>query len=221
MIYRAADPALYAAVRELRLAAGAPWFTGEWDLNLVGVRRPWGDGREASDLFDDAIALAYTLAGAPIVEVFRATTDPGRAYLGAPMRPDGTAILVPGHYPGSHRLGRHKGYPALVQAGTLRVWRDATKDHRYDVGPVHAAPPSCGINIHAAADDVAGMVSARVGRWSAGCQVLQRRSALARLVAAAEGQRGAGLGDRVSYTLVVAEGAHREAAYTVLGAAPA
>lgn len=208
----------YEAARTVRLAVNAPWFTAPYDVNLFGLRRPWGPSREATDLFDDAIVLAVD----GNVLVAAATTDPGRPYLARPMRSAGTAILVPGHYPSSHTLGVHKGYPALRQYTTLRVWRDATRDAVYDTGTAVDAGVECGINIHAAADDAAGVVSARVGRWSAGCQVTQRRSDLRAIVAAVEAQRRAGLGGTVSYTLVdvgALSGAAREAAYVLLGLA--
>ena len=51
-----------------------------------------------------------------------ATTDPGLYYLEHPMNVDGTAILIPGQYIGSHKTGLHKGDHALIQCGKLRVW---------------------------------------------------------------------------------------------------
>lgn len=186
----------------LRRHVGAFVPRAPHDIAITGIRRAWGTSRLASDLFDDALVV---IDGRGILLLAAATTDPGRPWLRAPMRAAGTAIVVPGHYPLSHRLGLHRGYPALVQAGTLLVWRDATRDDLYDHGPAAEAPPTTGINIHAAADDAVYGVSPRVGRWSAGCQVLQRRSTLRVLVDAVERQARAGMGDRVSYTLVAEE----------------
>lgn len=194
----------YEAARALRIGAGAPWFTKPGDLNVFGVRRYPG----TVDLFDDIVVCARlvkvsTTRTAADVRVYPATTDPGRAYLLRPMRARGTAILAPGHYPRSHGLGFHKGYPALVQVGPLVVYRDADKDADFDLDPrTRETAEGTGINIHAAADDEAGPSSEAVGRWSAGCQVLRRRSDLRDLVRRVEEQRAAGWGWTISYTLV-------------------
>lgn len=214
---------LYDAARAVRHAVGAPWFTGPYDLNVFGIRRPWGPTGEITDLFDDAIVLAYRDDNLdPRVEVYPATTDPGKPWEARPMRPDGCAILVPGHYLSSHVLGTHKGYQALQQDAALKVWRDADHDGRYDTGAVHEAYATSGINIHSAADDLVSTTSEIVGRWSAGCQVLKRRSDLRKLVAAVEAQKRRGLGGHISYTLVdivPLTGEARTAAYMLLGSA--
>ncbi|MEI2737870.1 MAG: hypothetical protein V9F01_03695 [Chitinophagaceae bacterium] len=56
---------------------------------------------------------------------FRATTDPGNYWLKTFMNRNGTAILKPGQYKHSHRIGVHRGkYQALVQQNPVTVLRD-------------------------------------------------------------------------------------------------
>lgn len=203
----------YDAARTLRLGARAPWFTEDDDLNVFGVRLV----ARTTDLFDDLVVFARVHRGAREVRVFAATTDPGRAYLKTPMNALGTAALVPGHYPGSHELGLHSGYPALVQRGDLRVYRDNDRNGDLStLGPSFRAGPGCRINLHGAGDDEVADPSAYVGRWSAGCQVIRRRSHLRELVRAVEDQRDAGHGTVVSYTLIDARRADQVAVASLL-----
>lgn len=95
--------------------------------------------------------------------LWRATTDPGDYYTRRPLNPIGAARLEPGAY--SYRRGLHRGIvPALVQAGPVRVSRDANRD-----GQAQTWEPRFsglfGINIHPGR-------GSKIGRWSAGCQVI-------------------------------------------------
>lgn len=86
------------------------------------------------------------------------------------MNSAGTAILMPGQYRGSHKLGLHRGkYEALVQKHPVRVYRDSNKDNKYDMNPAKAQTGLFGINIHKA-----GQNSTWVDNWSAGCQVFKK-----------------------------------------------
>ena len=81
--------------------------------------------------------------------------------------PKGTAILVPGQYRASYKIGLHRNkYQALCQYKPVKVYRDNNKNNVYD-WDVNTLEEGCfGINIHKA-----GQLSKRVDTWSAGCQV--------------------------------------------------
>ena len=49
------------------------------------------------------------------------------------LNKDGVAILKPGQYRGSHKIGLHQGrYEALKQQ-TVKVYRDNNRDGKYDL----------------------------------------------------------------------------------------
>jgi hypothetical protein len=146
---------------------GAQWFRGEWNINLIGIRRP----REHADQWADGIALAFEQRQRPVVLEFEATTTPGKHYLHRPITERGTAILAPGHYPRAFKLGQHKGqYRALVQSEKMAVYRDDNRDSALDRDPDSIERGMFGINLHRAGID--GTVGA-IGKWSAGCQVIR------------------------------------------------
>lgn len=210
----------YRDVRTLRLAVGAPWFEAPNDLNVIGIRRPaataWASGRP--DVFDDTILWAFTHPkGVGVALKAPVTTDPTRRWLRTPLNPGGCAVLEPGHYPGSHRLGLHRGRAALEQAGPMRIRRDANRNDAIDaLGPVIDAPAATKINIHDAIGADAGDAA------SAGCQVFRYTQHLNALLGAVREQAKAGRGDRISYTLIdpnLLTGDAREAALRILGVA--
>jgi hypothetical protein len=137
--------------------------TNPYELNVFGIRSKGG----MTNTFNDIIgALRLNWGGSWEVLICKGTTDPGLYWLQHPMNVNGTAILMPGQYIGSHKTGKHNGkYRALVQCGKLRIWRDRDQDQEYD----YTAPQDAintGINIHHA-----GVNSIIVDKWSAGCQV--------------------------------------------------
>lgn len=153
------------------------FYDGPYNLNIIGVRSP----RRTPNAFDDAIHVicwdkwregdGYTTSGL-IHRRFKATTDPGTYWLEHPMRVDGTAILVPGQYRSTYTLDLHLGqYRALCQrTGKVRVYRDSNRDEVLDHDPGSTAEGYFGINIHRASTRAGG--SARVDKWSGGCQVI-------------------------------------------------
>lgn len=166
----ASDALFTALIRRECDRLGWPWFTGgEYNLNLFGVR---GFSRQ-SNLFDDLLGCGLTLHGREVLYLWPGTTDPGRPYLENPMRPEGTAILCDGYYPGlweigTHNKGKPTAYTALTQTGTARVWRDNNRDDVLDLtGPT--TTDVSGVNQHRAGAD-----SPVVNRWSAACQVHKR-----------------------------------------------
>lgn len=137
-----------------------------YQANVLGIR----SDNPATNEFDDAVGLIFMdFENRWNLRLFRATTDPGTYWLQNPMNVKGTAILPPGQYKNSHRLGKHKGqYDALVQAGPLKLWRDKNKDTVIDFTDLSVSE-SDGINIHRANPEAR---STAVDKWSAGCQVI-------------------------------------------------
>lgn len=145
---------------------GFRWFNrGDYNINIVGVRSH--DAR--SNRFNDYLCVAFYMAGEPHLYCFEATTDPGVYWRKNPMHIDGSAIVKPGQYPSLWQLGLHQGkYRALVQRGPVTVYRDNNRDTVVDAKGTEQTG-LFGINLHRAAE--AGK-SDRVGKWSAGCQVI-------------------------------------------------
>lgn len=139
-----------------------------FDLNIVGIRTD----DMTSNKFNDWITVFYINDGAWSFSAFPASCDPGTFYRLNPMNVKGTSILKPGQYRSSHKIGRHKGYKALVQEGKnpLTVYRDANMDNVLDMNSSKEDTGFFGINIHKAN---ATSLSQNVDRWSAGCQVIQ------------------------------------------------
>jgi hypothetical protein len=164
------------------------------DVNILGIRA----SRNEANLFDDLVVLIYSENGYPVLKKYPATTDPGNFWLFNPERVEGTAILVPNQYRGAYTMGLHKGREALVQAGNLKVYRDNNKDAILDCDPSTIQTGRFGINIHGESPT---SESQTVGRWSAGCQVIQRDEDLQELLATCK--RSARLyGPYFSYTLI-------------------
>jgi|TARA_R100001143_G_scaffold45391_2_gene40710 hypothetical protein len=145
---------------------GYPVYQGDYNLNLVGVRAADHD----SNRFNDALLILYMVAGRWHLHFFSFTTDPGEHYRENPINTLGTAVLVPGHYPGCWRIGTHQGkYKALVQCKEMTVYRDSNQDKTLDTENVPTDTGLFGINLHRANEN---MPSSIVGKWSAGCQVI-------------------------------------------------
>lgn len=133
------------------------------DFHLVGIRSK----ADVPDSFDDKLYVVDTV-NHRLLEA-SCTTNPGVYWLQNFMNPSGTAVLPPGQYLDSWKLGKHKGvYEALVQAKPLGVWRDKNKDRKID--PQQTKDVGMfGINIHRANENA---ISKVVSKWSAGCTVV-------------------------------------------------
>lgn len=168
--------------------------SGDYNLNLVGIRSADADANTFNDLF----CIAYFADGNPHLHMFGATTDPGTYYRQNPLNVMGTAIVKPGQYPGVWQIGKHQGaYPALVQRRPITVYRDADRNKTLDM----LAPESTGlfgINCHRARQDGESLV---VDRWSAGCQVLADSVDFG-LVMALVNQSAKRYGNSFTYTLL-------------------
>jgi hypothetical protein len=164
------------------------------DLNIVGIR----SADSAPNLFNDWLTVFYSFEGVWNYFAFPATTDPGTYYRENPINVRGTAVMKPGQYRGAYKIGRHRGYKALEQKGVITVFRDADRDEEIDTTGVPEETGIYAVNIHRAN---AFRPSVRVGRWSAGCQVIQDPDHFAFLLALCERAREK-YGNSFSYTLL-------------------
>lgn len=142
--------------------------------NLIGIRTTL----QVPDVFNDLFICVWkeTLTSEYQMKTWTITTDPGVYWLNNPLNVNGTAYLKPGQYINSHIIGLHQGkadHPALVQRGSLSVYRDNDKDGvAEETGNVETGS-GFGINIHRS--NATGKTS-QIKTWSAGCQVFQQKS---------------------------------------------
>ena len=153
-------------------AKGYKWFSnGDYNLNIVGIRNS-NTKNKVTNAFDDILTLSYKLKGKWKYEEFECTTDPGTHWVKNILKESGVAILKPGQYRGSHKIGLHQGkYEALRQMKPVKVYRDQNKDGVYDKNEDSVEIGLFGINIHRATKH-AGKKSKQIDKWSAGCQVI-------------------------------------------------
>ena len=151
---------------------GYKYFTGgQYDVNIIGIRNS-STNNEITNKFDDTITVSYKNENDEWqYHEYKCTTDPGKHWAENIMNESGVAILKPGQYRGSHKLGLHQGkYEALRQKSPLKVYRDKNKDGNYDMIEENIQEGIFGINIHKAGGRVNG--STQIDKWSAGCQVI-------------------------------------------------
>ncbi len=163
------------------------------DLNLVGIRTE--DNKANS--FNDWFTVFYKFSGVWNFFPFPATTDPGLFYKRNPLEVKGTAVMKPGQYRGAYIVGKHKGYKALQQNGKVTVYRDADLNDTLDTDE-NTETGVFQINIHHAN---AHRPSVQVGKWSAGCQVLQDPDHFAFLMVLCERAKEL-YGNSFTYTLL-------------------
>lgn len=147
---------------------GYPLNTGEWELNIIGIR----NDNAKPNSFDDTMCVLFTdHYGDEVLSCFSCTTDAGLFWLEHPMRVEGCAIMKEGHYPDVYKVGRHRNYKALEQIGKIRYVRDNNRDATLDFGAKDEIYDNIKTNIHHAAIPEN---STLVGKWSAGCQVINK-----------------------------------------------
>lgn len=139
----------------------------KYHLNIVGVRNP----SAAINSFDDKLILSYRDESGVMQAIeYPITTDPGEYYTRTKLlNKAGAAILVPGQYKDTYKIDKHRGkYDALCQrGGKVKVWRDGNMDEKLNrSGKIYEG--WYGINIHRAGQSG---TTAKVGKYSAGCQV--------------------------------------------------
>lgn len=131
----------YEALRQLRYAVGAPWFTEPWDLNLIVLRSG------TVGVWDDTVAVALMDgAGREVVHLVCATGDAWSGEWTDPTHPDGCIYVLDQHVPGGLHLGEHKGRPALRQRREFLCVRWPKGAGRVPtVAELEALPPFSGL----------------------------------------------------------------------------
>jgi hypothetical protein len=144
---------------------GFATFKGKYDLNIIACRNM----SERPDTFQDTIHVVYW-DQKWIEYIFACTTHAGLHYLLNPSRSSGVAILKHDHqYRSSFKIGmRSSGYECLIPCKEILVWRDGDQNDVIEYGGEDHS--SAGIQIHRANSS---NTSVKIGRYSAGCVVLQ------------------------------------------------
>lgn len=131
----------------------------EYPVKILGIRGNFlEEGQSAENdmgIYDD---LIVAIIGNQVTG-FRASTDPGWYYINHPVNPKGCAQLQPGLW--WYEAGLHHGHQAFVQSDAVGVNR---LDEKGSV--IEREIGWFGINIHSGGPEY------RVGRYSAGCQVI-------------------------------------------------
>lgn len=175
---------------------GFKTFKGLYDLNIIACRNTV----ERPDTFQDTIHIVYWNQKW-IEHVFPCTTHAGLYYLQNPQRRSGCAILKHDYqYRSSFTIGmRSSGYKCLVPCKDIPVWRDSNLDDVIDYGGRDY--DSAGIQIHRAN---ASDNSVKIGRYSAGCVVIQ--TGFNTFMSLCEKQVSNNIGNK--FTLTILEGLH-------------
>lgn len=164
-------------VRRMVLERGYKWFENRsrpYNLNIVGIRvldPTW-------DQFNDWLVVSWPEPGTGSIIwrqfIAKITTLPGDYYSRTRLlNPGGVAILKGGQYTGCYQIAKHSGkYDALCQRlGPVAVYRDKNRNKNWDLDPATVKWGMFGINVHDSPD---GIVTPRIGLYSAGCQVFQK-----------------------------------------------
>ena len=154
-------------LRGLYLSHGAVWD----EVNIFGLRDTSDMSRS---VWNDFIGIA-TLGK---VFLYRGTCDPSAYWTsvgGAATDKKGVAHICLGWYPRAYQVGYHGvsspsfKHEALLQVGKVKIWRDGNNNFRQDDSDI-IQEGWFGCNIHRAS---AVGKEATIGRYSAGCQVVQ------------------------------------------------
>tara|TARA_R110000765_G_scaffold357274_1_gene447371 strand:+ start:605 stop:1222 length:618 start_codon:yes stop_codon:yes gene_type:complete len=159
-------------IKQAVTGKGYKYFeNGDYNVNIVGIRNS-STANKVTNAFDDTITVSYRINGDWQYHEFPCTTDPGTHWVENVMNPDGVAILKPGQYSKSHKIRKHAGrYEALGQQNPVVVYRDNNRDDIYNLNQENTQEGLFGINIHRATK-YEGKMSTKIGKWSAGCQVI-------------------------------------------------
>lgn len=163
-----------------------------YNLNITG----WRNTKAKLDKWEDWISVGWQSGKEWRFELFRATTRPGKFWLNNLLTPRGTAILAPNQYIGAYEIGDFKGKDVLRQVRPVCVYRDKNKDNAFDMNIKTLESGLFGIHIHDA-----GVLPLNIGKWSAGCQVVQKGSDFDYLMRIVK-ESAKIWGNRFSYALV-------------------
>ena len=161
------------------------------EINLFGVEGMNLDGTlndDAPDIYNDLIgAFEFDNNGSVITRCLAvATTEPGRYYTVTDPHPQGAARLALGQHRDGWQVGLHRSrYEALVQSGRepVTVYRD--KDKNYSRPGDLPYTGWFGINIHKGTKNAEN----RIGKYSAGCQVIQDPDDFTKFMKVVKGSR--------------------------------
>ena len=190
----------YAQIKRLYKKKKYKFCTGTYNLNIFGIR----DLCSEKDTFNDFVGVAYEddLCQKK-VDLYPSTTDPGLHYLRNPLNKDGTIIMLEGQYKACYKSGIHGRtglypYKALEQCGSMDYVRDNNKDDKYDIDISKKITGVFKTNLHRCSK---WKIVRYIGRYSAGCQVVQDPKHFDELMVTANRQQSLGFGDKFSYTL--------------------
>lgn len=155
-------------LKEALTKKGYPIKTGEWELNIIGIRN---DNAQPNSFDDTMCVLFKDQYGDDTLITFSCTTDAGLYWLLHPMNVDGCIIMKEGNYPDAYKIGLHRGYKALKQIGNICYVRDNNKDAVLDFDSNNEVVGNFATNIHHASFPENSVV---VDKWSAGCQVINK-----------------------------------------------
>jgi hypothetical protein len=135
-------------------------------FHLVGIRSK----ADVPNSFDDQFYLINELDMVHLISwQTSCTTNPGLYWMQKVMNKKGAAVLKPGQYIDTWKLGKHKNvHEALVQAAPVTVYRDNNKNDKAEENGLEDTG-MFGINIHRANNTA---ISKIIDQWSAGCIVL-------------------------------------------------
>lgn len=120
------------------------------------------------DLWDDVRAIVSDKG--EVLMACQATTKAGWYYRQNPLNDDGCAQIAFGQYLDCWRIGMHHAQKALVQCGTIKIYRDKNEDGSR-AGDACFTGDDFGINLHTTGNEGSDNAPDTVGRWSAGCSV--------------------------------------------------
>ena len=89
-------------LKEALTKKGYPIKTGEWELNIIGIRN---DNAQPNSFDDTMCVLFKDQYGDDTLITFSCTTDAGLYWLLHPMNVDGCIIMKEGHYPNAYKIG--------------------------------------------------------------------------------------------------------------------
>jgi hypothetical protein len=185
----------YDKLKEILTRKKYNFFTGDMNLNMIGIR----SSNRKVDNWDDFFCIAYTENDKKMLwvnDMF--TTDPGIYYMTQKLlNPAGCGILAEGQYPGMWTFGKHgvNKYDAFVQVGECKAYRDRNRDNIMDFDPKSIQKGYFGCNQHHGYD------STRVNNNSAMCQVHKFKKDLAYSLSLAKKSSNL-YGNKFTYTLL-------------------
>jgi len=157
-------------IKDVLFKKGYKWI--EEKPQIIGIRT----NIQVPDVFNDIICVVYK----DKLFVTTCTTEPGTTYQKKPLNPKGCWVMMPNQMIDAYSLGYHQGkedHRALRSTGKIFGLRENDKDgiilNDKDAVSSWADGTTIGANIHGA--NKMG-VTKTVGRWSAGCQVLDHWS---------------------------------------------